>query len=123
MTDLKNHNHQIMANDFWDQLDRLIQISEVIIDRPKGSAHPRYPNTIYPLDYGYLKNSGSGDGRELDVWVGSAPDKGIDEILCTIDLSKKDIELKILLNWSEAEVNIILEFHNSGSMRAMLIRR
>ena len=40
--------------DFWDALDQLTADSEIVIDRPKGSAHPRFPNFIYPVDYGYL---------------------------------------------------------------------
>lgn len=40
-----------MSNDrFWDRLDALIQQSEIIIDRPRGTAHPRYPEYLYPLD-------------------------------------------------------------------------
>ncbi len=36
------------SDDFWLALDRLVAASEIIIDRPKGSAHPRYPDFIYP---------------------------------------------------------------------------
>jgi len=123
MTNLKNHNYQNNANEFWDQIDRIILSSEVVIDRPKGSTHPRYPNSVYPLDYGYLKNSRSGDGGELDIWVGCAYDKGVAEILCTIDPLKRDVELKVLLNCSEEKIKTILDFHNMGSMQAILIRR
>lgn len=28
--------------DFWDALDELVSNSEIVIDRPKGSAHPRF---------------------------------------------------------------------------------
>jgi len=42
---------------FWQTFDRLILESEIVIDRPKSSAHPRYPDFIYPLDYGYLKGT------------------------------------------------------------------
>ena len=28
---------------FWEALDRLVSASTIVIDRPKGSAHPRYP--------------------------------------------------------------------------------
>lgn len=38
--------------DFWQALDELIRTSEIVIDRPRGSAHPRYPEMIYPVDYG-----------------------------------------------------------------------
>ncbi len=32
---------------FWEAIDDLVNQSEIIIDRPKGSAHPKYPNFIY----------------------------------------------------------------------------
>ena len=38
--------------DFWDALDDLVDSSSVIVDRPKGSGHPRYSGFVYGLDYG-----------------------------------------------------------------------
>ena len=40
------------ADSFWEALDRLAANSRLVIDRPQGSAHPRYPDLIYPYDYG-----------------------------------------------------------------------
>lgn len=42
---------------------------EVTIDRPYGSAHPNYPDLIYPLNYGYVKDIYGGDGDYQDVYV------------------------------------------------------
>ena len=58
-------------NDFWRALDSLVDNSEIVIDRPKGTAHPKYPDFIYKVDYGYLKNTSSMDGAGIDVWIGS----------------------------------------------------
>ncbi|MFC1820947.1 hypothetical protein ACFLZG_07695 [Thermodesulfobacteriota bacterium] len=58
-------------NKFWERLNILLEESELIIDRPKGSTHPKYSAIIFPLDYGYLKNTSGGDGNEIDVWRGS----------------------------------------------------
>jgi predicted acetyltransferase len=52
----------IANDDFWQALDKLVSDSEIVIDRPKGSAHPRYPEFIYPLEYGYLKGTTAMDG-------------------------------------------------------------
>jgi len=41
----------------------------VIIDRPLGSTHPRYSKMIYQINYGYVPNTLSGDGKELDVYI------------------------------------------------------
>ena len=82
--------------DFWKALDELVNDSEIIIDRPKGTAHPKYPEFIYKVDYGYLKDTSSMDGGGIDVWVGSG-EKKIDAIMCIVDLLKKDSEIKILM--------------------------
>ena len=65
---------------FWDALDRLVACSAIRIDRLKGSAHPRFPDTVYPLDYGYLSGTRGGDGGEVDVWVGTLPERAHDPL-------------------------------------------
>jgi len=43
---------------------------EVKIDRPLGSSHSeKYPDHIYPINYGYIPNTISGDGKEIDVYI------------------------------------------------------
>ena len=39
---------------FWQAVDKLVSSGKIIIDRPKGSTHPRYPEIKYELDYGYI---------------------------------------------------------------------
>ena len=41
----------------------------VIIDRPIGSHHPNYQDHIYLVNYGYIPNTISGDGEELDCYI------------------------------------------------------
>ena len=48
--------------------DYLYQEVEVLIDRPLGSQHPQY-GFIYPLNYGFIENTVSGDGEELDAYL------------------------------------------------------
>ena len=109
--------------DFWNALDELVNSSEIVIDRPKGSAHPRFPNFIYRVDYGYLKNTASMDGAGIDVWVGSGERK-IDAIMCIVDLMKKDSEIKILIGCTEEEKMEIYRMHNETQyMKGVLIRR
>lgn len=40
----------------------------VKIDRPLGSKHPNH-GFIYPVNYGYIPGTISGDGEELDAYV------------------------------------------------------
>ena len=48
------------------------------IDRPLGSAHPRHPEMIYPINYGYVSDVFAGDGAEQDVYI-FGTDKPISE--------------------------------------------
>lgn len=41
----------------------------VTIDRPLGSRHPKYPQLIYPVNYGYVEGIMAPDGEEQDVYV------------------------------------------------------
>ena len=109
--------------DFWNALDELVSNSEIVIDRPRGSAHPRFPNFIYKADYGYLKDTASMDGAGIDVWVGSG-EKKIDAIMCIVDLMKRDSEIKILVGCTEEEKLEVYKTHNETQyMKGVLIRR
>lgn len=44
------------------------KLVEVKIDRPMGSKHPKH-GFIYPINYGYVPNTVSGDGEEIDCYV------------------------------------------------------
>lgn len=48
--------------------DYLNKLVEVKMDRPMGSKHPK-KGFIYPVNYGYIPNTVSGDGEELDAYV------------------------------------------------------
>ena len=50
-------------------LEYLDKTVEVKIDRPIGSRHPVYVDHIYLVNYGYIPNTVSGDGEELDCYV------------------------------------------------------
>ena len=41
---------------------------EVVMDRPLGSKHPKH-GFVYPVNYGFIPNTVSGDGEELDAYV------------------------------------------------------
>ena len=108
---------------FWSAIDELVSSSEIVIDRPKGSAHPRYPGFIYKVDYGYLKDTSSMDGAGIDIWVGSG-EKKIDAVMCIVDWSKRDSEIKILMGCTEEEKLEVYKTHNETEyMKGILIRR
>lgn len=51
-----------------NNLDYLNKTITIQIDRPMGSKHPKH-GFIYPVNYGYVPNTISGDGEELDCYV------------------------------------------------------
>jgi inorganic pyrophosphatase len=115
---------------FWDQLEQLVVKHKIIIDRPQGSAHPRFPEVVYPLDYGYLEGTTSKDGGGIDVWIGHKGDKvltsemkPISAIILTTDLKKPDAEIKIALNCDEKDLQTILAFHKRNKMGAMVVKK
>ncbi len=108
---------------FWNALDELVNRSEIVIDRPKGSVHPKFPDFIYRVNYGYLKNTSSMDGAGIDVWVGSGVKK-VDAVMCIVDLMKRDSEIKILIGCTEEEKLEVYKTHNETPyMKGILIRR
>jgi inorganic pyrophosphatase len=103
---------------FWHSMQQLLITNSLIIDRPKGSSHPRHPDMIYPLDYGYLENTIAGDGGGIDVWLGSLYTitdkeraKTLTGILCTFDTLKRDAEIKLLVGCNKEDIQIIRDFH------------
>ena len=105
-------------------LDQVINVSDLVIERPIGSAHPNYPSMIYPCNYGYLKDTTGGDGNEIDIWVGSNAQNELNGIICTVDKLKKDCEIKLLIGCCEDEIKKILDFHNSSEfISGILVRR
>lgn len=57
--------------------DYLGSVVTVKMDRPLGSKHPKH-GFIYEVNYGFIPNTISGDGEELDAYV-----LGVNEPLST----------------------------------------
>ena len=41
----------------------------VIVDRPLGTCHPKYPDIVYPVNYGYVPGIIAPDGEEQDAYI------------------------------------------------------
>lgn len=112
-----------MKQSIFEKLDQILAQSTVVVDRPRGSRHPRYQEYIYPMDYGYLEGTKSQDGDGIDVWIGTGNQKDITGMLVIADALKKDSEVKVLLGCSHKEMKIALEHSNRGDMATILIER
>lgn len=103
----------------WEHWERLLRERGVVIDRSRGSAHPRYPDMIYPLDYGYIPGTIGGDGSEVDVFIGTE-DTGLRAAFLTTDTHKGDRELKLLWKTTDGEIAAAQRFLTSNGMRVDL---
>jgi inorganic pyrophosphatase len=111
------------ANEFWAAVDALAASSRISVDRPRGSAHPRFPAFVYPLDYGYLEGTSSPDGGGIDVWIGSLPERHVTALVVNVDLCKRESEIKLLLGCTPQEQQAILAMHQIGAQSALLVAR
>ncbi len=110
------------GREFWLKLDELVETCRLVIDRPQGSRHPHH-RFVYPLNYGYLEGTRSGDGDGIDIWVGSLPVKSVTAIICTVDTQQKDAEIKLLLGCTSKETQVALATHNFGDQAGILVKR
>lgn len=108
---------------FWRHFETLLSAHKLVIDRPTGSVHPRYPDFVYPHDYGYLEGTSAADGNGIDVWVGSLANHRLVAVICTVDVVKRDTEVKLLLGCTRQEMQRILGVHNTTMQGGILIER
>jgi inorganic pyrophosphatase len=108
---------------FFEAIEHLIREYGITIDRPKGTSHPRFPDLIYPIDYGFINNTKSQDGEGIDVFLGNDNNIGVIGIICSVDTIKRDSEVKVLYRCTEENIQTVLKMMNNGPMRGILARR
>lgn len=90
----------------------------VVVDRQMGSVHPRYPNSEpYPINYGYIPGTVSGDGEAIDAYV-IGPLRAVEEAAGTVVaviIRLDDNEDKLVVSSqentpTEMEIRVIVAF-------------
>ena len=112
-----------MNEAFWKVLDEIVESHSIVLDRPAGSAHPQFPDLVYPYDYGYLEGTSAMDSGGIDIWRGSLAKQAVTAIVLTVDRLKEDAEIKLLLGCTAEEMAIIERHHNGGFQSAILSPR
>ncbi len=77
----------------------------VTVDRPLGSAHPRYPEMIYPVNYGYVDGIMAPDGMCQDAYI-LGIDRPVREFtgkLIAVIRRRNDVEDKWVISPENAE--------------------
>ena len=79
--------------------DLLGQTFTITIDRPLCSSHPRYPDVVYPVNYGYIPNMIAPDGEEQDVYLLGVdrPVKTYTGVIIAILKRADDVEDKLVM--------------------------
>ncbi len=95
----------------WAGWEALVARQGYTIDRPYGTRHPRFPEIIYPIDYGYVNGTLGTDGDEVDLFVGSAR-TGLVALVLTTDYRRGDREGKLLYHCTPEEVYLVHGFLN-----------
>lgn len=96
----------------WGRWEAFVRQHGVTLDRPRSTAHPRFPDIVYPLDYGYVNDSDDGEGEGVDVFVGNAPALGLVGAVLTRDHRQGKREVKLLLGTTPEEVYLAVGFLN-----------
>ena len=89
---------------------------KVIMDRPLGTKHPKH-GFIYPVNYGYIPNTISGDSEELDAYVlgehkplTEFEGKVVAIIHRTNDSDDKLVVMKDGRNYTDEQIRALTEF-------------
>lgn len=89
----------------------------VKVDRPIGSLHPNYPDHVYLVNYGFVPNTMSGDGEELDCYI-LGEHKPLKEFkgkcIAVIHRLKEEDDKLIVVsegrNFTDSEIRLLTEF-------------
>ena len=99
-----------------ENIEYLNKIWKIKIDRPMGSKHPKHV-FIYPVKYGYVPNTISGDSEELDAYVlgiyeplGTFTGKCIAIIHRTNDNDDKLIIVPENKTFTDEEIKVLTDF-------------
>ncbi len=89
----------------------------VTVDRPIGAAHPKHPDNIYPLNYGYIQGEIAPDGDDLDAYIlgVTEPQSSFTGKVIAIIHRENDIEDKLVVApegfvYNQAEVAAAVRF-------------
>lgn len=88
----------------------------VTVDRKMGSKHPKW-GFIYPNNYGYIPNTVSGDGEELDAYILGvfAPVESFEGVCIAVLHRLTDDDDKLIVvpenvDYTDEQINALTEY-------------
>ena len=89
---------------------------KVVVDRPLGSKHPKH-GFYYPVNYGYVPGTVSGDGEELDCYLLGVFDPVLEyvgECIAIIHRTNDDDDKLVVVpkgkNYTNEQIDALVEF-------------
>ena len=97
----------------YDYIGKMVTVK---MDRPMGTLHPKH-GFVYPINYGFIPNTISGDGEELDAYV-IGPTMPLDEFtgrcIAVIHRTNDDDDKLIVVpngtTLTDSEIDAITDF-------------
>ncbi len=76
--------------------DVIGSVVNVTVDRPLGSRHPRFPDMVYRVNYGFVEGVLGGDGEWQDAYILGVcePVSAFVGVVCAIIRRRDDSEVK-----------------------------
>lgn len=104
------------------------KIVKVVMDRPLGTKHPKH-GFVYETNYGYIENTVSGDGEELDAYV-LGEHKPLEEfegeVIAILHRTNDDDDKLIVTkqgrNYSDEQIRVLTEFQEQW-FESIIIRK
>lgn len=104
------------------------QTVRVVVDRPLGSAHPRWPDLVYRVNYGEVPGTLGGDGQPIDAYLlgWEVPVREAEGVVTAVLLREDDVEDKLIVvrpgtRPSDAEIMKAIWFQEQH-FRSRLVR-
>ena len=92
------------------------KIVNVKVDRALGSRHPKH-GFIYPVNYGYIPGTMSGDGEELDAYIlgeHKPLDEFVGKVIAIIHRTNDDDDKLVVVkegkNYTDDQIMALTEF-------------
>ncbi len=109
---------------FWQKIDTLLFSSPLEIFHKKGESHPEYAHFIFPVDVGMLQETSSQKSDGIFAFKGTKESSGCNAVVVSVDILKKELEVKLLIDCTEEEEEEILKFLNQADLqKAILLQR
>ena len=104
---------------FWQKVDAVYMSGDYKTLYTKGMVHPKYPELIFPCDYGHIYN---GD-ISLKVFKGTNGKK-VQSIVVCMNVLGKDLHNIVLVGLNEQEEEDVLKFLNfNENQKSIIVRR